>query len=264
MSAGAGLTSMRVALGLEYDGTDFFGWQRLSHGSTVQAALEDALSFVADVPVTVICAGRTDSGVHALCQVVHFDSQVERSNRAWVMGSNSRLPASAAVRWAQAVAPEFHARYAARARGYRYVIINRRARPALDRRQTTWIPQPLDDSAMHRAAQALCGEHDFSAFRTIACQAAHPRRSVHRIEVARDGERIQIQIQANAFLHHMVRNMVGSLLQVGRGERSEAWMGELLAGRDRTVAGPTAPASGLTFIGPRYPRDWQLPEEVCL
>jgi len=256
--------SRRVALGIEYDGTDFLGWQRLAHGATVQAAVESALSFVADAPIVVTCAGRTDSGVHAHCQVAHFDSDAERGERAWVLGGNSRLPASVAFRWAREVPSDFNARHSARARIYRYALINRATRPALDRLRHAWIPQPLDAAVMHRAAQALLGEHDFSAFRTAACQAPHPMRSVHALTVRRDGERIEFEFQANAFLHHMVRNVVGSLLPVGRGERPESWIAELLAGRDRTRAGPTAPAAGLIFIGPRYPARWGLPAEATL
>jgi tRNA pseudouridine38-40 synthase len=255
---------LRIALGIEYDGTDFFGWQRLSHGKAIQAAVEGALSFVADEPIEVVCAGRTDAGVHARCQVVHFDTNVQRSERGWTLGANSRLPASVAVRWAKPVATDFHARYGAHGRRYRYHILNRGVRPALEARFVAWERRPLDVGTMHEAAQALVGEHDFSAFRTVACQARTPTRCVHRIRVARDGEHVLIDIQANAFLHHMVRNIVGSLLPVGYGEQPTVWLARLLAGRDRAVAGPTAPAQGLTFLGPLYPADCGLPEEVIL
>ncbi len=254
----------RIALGIEYDGSDFLGWQRLSHGPTVQAAVESALTAVAAEPIAVVCAGRTDSGVHGQCQVVHFDSHAQRSERAWVMGGNANLPPTVAVRWARPVAPDFHARYAARARRYRYQIVNRPSRPALQRRFAAWEARPLDADAMHRAAQALLGEHDFSAFRTAACQAAHPIRRVHAIRVQRDHEWVTIDIEANAFLHHMVRNIVGSLVPIGRHEQAPTWLAELLAARDRSRAGPTAPAAGLTFIGPRYPVTWGLPAEVSL
>lgn len=253
---------MRIALGIEYDGTDFLGWQRLSHGQTVQGALESALSFVADAPVEVTCAGRTDAGVHARCQVVHFDSEARRSLRGWMLGCNSRLPSSVAVRWALEVTPDFHARFSAVARRYRYSILNRAPRPALDARYVTWERQPLDADAMQRASQALLGENDFSAFRTVACQARTPFRNVHAITVRRVDERVEVEIEANAFLHHMVRNIVGSLLPVGRGERAEGWIAELLAGRDRSRAGPTAPATGLCFLAPVYPVHWGLPAEV--
>ncbi len=253
---------MRIALGIEYDGTDFSGWQRLKTGASVQASVERALSRVAAHPVEISCAGRTDAGVHGRCQVVHFDSEAQRDMRGWMLGVSSNLPDSVAVLWAQPVAAEFHARYAARSRRYRYHILNRPVRAALDARYVTWVRVPLDADRMHEAAQALCGEHDFSAFRALSCQAAHPRRTVLNVSVRREGRHIFVEIEANAFLHHMVRNIVGSLLLVGRGEKPTTWMGELLAGCDRQVAGPTAPASGLTFLGPRYPTHWGLPAEV--
>ena len=253
---------MRVALGIEYDGTDFFGWQRLAHGPSVQAEVEAALSFVADHPVEVACAGRTDAGVHARCQVVHFDTCAERDTRAWVLGATTRLPREVAVLWARAMPDDFHARFSARSRRYRYAILNRAIRPALDARRVAWERVPLDIDAMRMASRALIGEHDFSAFRTIACQARSTMRNVHEISISRAGDEIAIEIEANAFLHHMVRNIVGSLLPIGRGEQPVAWMRELLEGRNREVAGPTAPASGLTFLGPRYDAPWGLPAEV--
>ncbi|MCX7514828.1 tRNA pseudouridine(38-40) synthase TruA [Frateuria sp. STR12] len=253
---------MRIALGVEYDGTDFLGWQRLSHGATVQGALEQALSRVAAQPVAVTCAGRTDAGVHGRCQVVHFDTDVEREMRGWVLGACSNLPPSVAVLWAQPVPDTFHARFSARSRRYRYTILNRPVRAALDARYVTWERHPLDAAAMQAAAQPLLGEHDFSAFRAVSCQAAHARRCVLAVAVRRQGEQVIVEIEANAFLHHMVRNIVGSLLPVGRGQQPVAWPGELLAGRDRAVAGPTAPSSGLTFVGPRYEAHWGLPAEV--
>jgi tRNA pseudouridine38-40 synthase len=255
---------LRYAIGIEYDGSGFLGWQRLAEGATVQGAVEQALGFVVDHPLEVVCAGRTDSGVHARCQVAHFDTDAVRTPFALQQGGNSRLPKGVALLWCQPVAEDFHARYSARARRYCYTVLNRRVRPAIQRDYLTWERHPLDADAMHRAAQVLVGEHDFSAFRTVHCQAKHPRRNVHEISVRREGERVVIEVQANAFLHHMVRNFVGSLLLVGRGEHPEAWIGELLAGRDRTVAGPTAPSNGLVFVGPRYPREWGLPDEVCL
>ncbi len=254
---------MRIALGIEYDGTDFLGWQRLSHGSTVQGVVEEALSFVADHAVAVTCAGRTDSGVHARCQVAHFDSEAVRSERSWLLGANSRLPSTVAVRWAVHTNDAFHARYGALGRRYRYSILNRAARPALDARYVAWERQPLDADAMQRASQALIGENDFTAFRTVACQARTPFRNIRSIRVVRADDRIVIDIEANAFLHHMVRNIVGSLLPVGRGERPEEWIGELLAGRDRSLAGPTASASGLCFVSPIYPPASGLPAEVA-
>ena len=253
---------MRIALGIEYDGTDFLGWQRLSHGASVQGRLEQALSFVAAEHIAVTCAGRTDAGVHGRCQVVHFDTEVQRDMRSWVLGTCSNLPQSTAVLWAQAVPDDFHARFSARSRRYRYTILNRAIRPALDARYVTWERHPLDAERMHAAAQALIGEHDFSAFRAMSCQAAHARREVKHLSVRREGQHVIVDIEANAFLHHMVRNIVGSLLLVGRGEQVPEWIAALLAGRNREVAGPTAAASGLTFIGPRYEKHWGLPEEV--
>jgi tRNA pseudouridine38-40 synthase len=255
---------MRLALCIEYDGTGFSGWQRLAQATAIQSVVESALGFVADHPVEVVCAGRTDAGVHALCQVVHFDTQAQRSERGWVLGTNSRLPPSVALRWAKPVDDDFHARYGALARRYRYVIVNRQMRPALRARYVAWERAPLDAAAMHRAAQALIGERDFSAFRTIACQSRTPMRNVHALAVTRDGDDVVIDIQANAFLHHMVRNIVGSLMPVGRGEQPESWIAQLLAGRDRAAAGPTAPAQGLTFLGPLYPARFALPAEVAL
>lgn len=258
---------MRYALGVEYDGGDFLGWQRLSKpgevgGDTIQQALETALSFVANERVDTICAGRTDAGVHAVCNVVHFDSDAPRAPRGWMLGATSRLPPSVCIRWCVPVADDFHARFSAFARRYRYRILNRPVRPALGRQYLTWERLPLDVDAMHAAAQALVGEHDFSAFRTVHCQAPHARRDLQAITVARSGDEVVIGVQANAFLHHMVRNIVGSLLVVGRGERPAGWIAELLAGRDRTVAGPTAPATGLVFRGPLYPSRFGLPGEV--
>ena len=255
---------MRIALGIEYDGAGFLGWQRLSHGPTVQGAVEAALAFVADENVAVQCAGRTDAGVHALCQVVHFDTQAQREPRGWMLGANSRLPHAISVRWATPVDDAFSARHSARARRYRYRILNRNVRPSLQRDYLAWERLPLDADAMHRAAQALLGENDFSAFRSSQCQATHAMREMQAIAVGREGEEIVMDVQANAFLHHMVRNIVGSLLPIGRGEKPESWMAELLHGRDRTVAGPTALPQGLTFVGPLYPEHWGLPDEATL
>ncbi len=253
---------MRIALGIEYDGTDFCGWQRLSHAPSIQQVVEDAVSFVADETIEITCAGRTDAGVHAQCQVAHFDTQARRDERGWVLGVTSRLPSTVGVRWARPVSEEFHARYIATARRYRYSILNRAVRPVLDARFVAWERRPLDVERMHAAAQALIGEHDFSAFRTLACQARSPVRRVDYLRVTREGEYVRIEVRANAFLHHMVRNFVGSLLPIGRGEQPVEWLAQLLRGRDRAVAGPTAVAQGLTFIGPVYPAAHGLPAEV--
>lgn len=274
---------MRYALGVEYDGSDFHGWQRLTAreddaeagalgpdgaslrpGSVpnLQATLERALASVADHPVSTVCAGRTDAGVHAECQVVHFDTDARRDPRGWVLGTTSRLPPAMRVRWCAPVPDDFDARFSARARRYRYRLLNHQVRPALGRQFLAWEKRPLDAEAMHRAAQQLLGERDFNSFRTVHCQAAHARRELQRLDVRREGETIVFEVQANAFLHHQVRNMVGSLLEVGAGERPETWIAEVLEARDRTLAGPTGPAQGLVFVGPLYPRDWPLPEEV--
>lgn len=255
---------MRYALGVEYDGSEFQGWQQLGEtgGPSVQATLQQALSSVADAPVAVVCAGRTDAGVHGQCQVVHFDSDARRDPRAWMLGTTTRLPPSVAVRWCVPVADDFHARFSARARRYRYRLLNRSVRPALYRQTLSWERRPLDAGLMHAAAQSLLGENDFNAFRSVQCQALHARRELQAISVRRDGEVVTVEVQANAFLHHMVRNIVGSLVLVGAGEQPVPWIAELLAGRDRTVAGPTAPPQGLVFVGPLYPPQWQLPAEV--
>ncbi len=266
---------MRYALGVEYDGSDFFGWQRLTSYDatpaeiaaapiTLQATLEAALSKVAAHPVATICAGRTDAGVHAECQVVHFDSDAARTPRAWMLGTTSALPPSMRIRWCAPVPDDFNARFSARARRYRYRLLNHAVRPALGRQWLAWERRPLDADAMHRAAQQLLGERDFSAFRAVHCQAAHARRELQRLDVAREGDIVSFTVQANAFLHHQVRNMVGSLLEIGVGEHPESWIVEVLDSRDRTQAGPTAPAQGLVFVGPRYPREWPLPDEVLL
>uniref|UniRef100_UPI0025988B0F tRNA pseudouridine synthase A n=1 Tax=uncultured Thermomonas sp. TaxID=318121 RepID=UPI0025988B0F len=198
------------------------------------------------------------------CQVVHFDTEALRDNRGWVLGGTANLPPTMAVRWCAPVAGDFSARFSARARSYRYRILNRAVRPGLQRQYLSWERMPLDAVAMHAAAQALLGEQDFSAFRSAQCQATHARRNVHAIQVQRCGDEVLVDVQANAFLHHMVRNFVGSLLVVGRGERAPGWIAQLLAGRDRTVAGPTAPSAGLLFLGPKYPAECGLPGEVTL
>ncbi|HWS39737.1 MAG TPA: tRNA pseudouridine(38-40) synthase TruA [Arenimonas sp.] len=255
---------MRYALALEYDGSEFLGWQKNLDGETVQAAVEKALSFVANEPINIICSGRTDAHVSARCQIVHFDSNSPRDLRGWLLGTNSRLPASVRGLWVQAMPDEFHARYSARARRYRYSLIIRSVKPAINRQFLSWHRLPLDAKRMHEAAQALIGEHDFNAFRTVHCQAKHPVRNLHQLDVSQDGELIYFDVQANAFLHHMVRNLVGSLMLIGSGEQPVSWMKTLLEGKDRIVAGPTAPAEGLMFLGPLYPSEWNLPHAVTM
>ncbi len=250
----------RIALGVEYDGSRFLGWQTQAQTPTVQSELERALGEVADAPLSVQGAGRTDTGVHAAVQVAHFDPPVRRTLQAWVLGTNTHLPEDLRVVWAMEVGSDFHARFSAVARRYCYRIMNRPVRPALARINHAWVAQSLDQDAMHSAAQALCGEHDFSAFRASACQARHGVRRINYIAVTRHQETITINIEGNAFLHHMVRNIVGSLLMVGRAERDAEWIAQLLAGRDRTLAGPTAPAAGLTLERVIYPASFGLPE----
>lgn len=250
---------MRIALGIEYDGSRYYGWQRQREVPSVQRELEQVISSVADEPVELVCAGRTDAGVHATGQVVHFDVAKERQLPAWTMGVNSRLPDDIAVRWVQPVADDFHARFSATGRRYRYLILNQRLRPAVLRRGLTQIHYPLDVAAMHSAAQSLIGEHDFSAFRAAQCQSRSPNRNVTAVAVVALDDFVVVEIAANAFLHHMVRNIVGSLLLVGRGEQPESFMAEVLASRDRNQAGMTAPAEGLYLVGVDYPDHWGLP-----
>ncbi|MGH6876735.1 MAG: tRNA pseudouridine(38-40) synthase TruA [Rhizomicrobium sp.] len=251
---------MRFALGVEYDGTVFMGWQRQRHpGRTVQDCVEAALSRVADHAVEVTCAGRTDAGVHATGQVVHFATQAVRPLYGWLLGVNSNLPADIVVRWVQPVSEEFHARFQARAREYRYTMLNRVTRPAVARLHCTWVRRPLDAERMRQAAQVLLGEHDFSAFRAAECQARSPVRTLYRLDVRREGEYIVLEATANGFLQHMVRNIAGVLMAVGQGTQEVGWAGQVLAGRERTRAGVTAPPQGLCFVAVNYPSRFGIP-----
>ncbi len=251
---------MRIALGIEYDGSGFVGWQTQPGGGAVQDALEQALGAMAGHPVRVVAAGRTDRGVHALAQVVHFDTDAARPESAWVRGVNAMLPAALAVLWARPVEPEFHARYSAQARVYRYVLLNRPVRPALAARHAGWFHLPLDVARMREASRHLVGEHDFSAFRAAECQATTPVRVLHALDIEAHGERIDFVLRANAFLHHMVRNLVGSLVYVGKGKHPPQWIAEVLASRDRSRAAPTFGAEGLYLERVEYPARWSLPE----
>jgi tRNA pseudouridine38-40 synthase len=249
----------RVAAIVEYDGTDFSGWQSQAHSVSLQDAVQDAVGFVAGHPVVTICAGRTDAGVHATGQVIHFDTVAVRTPRAWVLGVNTKLPPAIALQWAGEVPAGFHARHAAIRRIYRYIILNRSARSALQRTRTAWIHRSLDAGAMHSAAQALIGEHDFSAFRSIECQSKTPVRKVERIEVRRSGDTVWVEIEANAYLHHMVRNIVGTLLDVQCEPDPKAAMARILAGGERREAGITAPAAGLYLWRVEYPAVFGIP-----
>jgi tRNA pseudouridine38-40 synthase len=254
-----GASGRRVAAILEYDGTDYAGWQSQEHSVSIQDAVQAALSFVAGEPVVAICAGRTDSGVHAIGQVIHFDTDAVRTPRAWVLGANTKLSPAIALQWAGEVAPGFHARHKATRRIYRYCILNRSARSALHRTRAAWIHRPLDAAAMHTAAQALIGEHDFSAFRSVECQSKTTVRRVDRIEVRREGDYLWLEIAANAYLHHMVRNIVGTLLEVQREAEPAAAMARVLGLGDRRFAGATAPAAGLYLWRVEYPQVFGLP-----
>jgi tRNA pseudouridine38-40 synthase len=253
---------MRIALGLEYDGSGFLGWQTQRGGGGVQDALEDALSAIAGREVSVVCAGRTDRGVHARIQVAHFDPGVARPESAWVRGVNALLPPSAAVLWARPVEETFHARYAARSRTYRYVLLNRAVRPALAARYAGWFHLPLDVQAMREAAALLVGEHDFSAFRSAECQARNPVRTLYALDIERRGERIDFVVSANAFLQHMVRNLVGTLVYVGKGKHPPGWVRDVLDSRDRRRAAPTMSGTGLYLEGLEYAPHWGLPLAV--
>jgi tRNA pseudouridine38-40 synthase len=249
----------RVACRIEYDGSRYNGWQSQPHAASVQDCVEAALADIARVPVRVHCAGRTDSGVHALCQVIHFTAPVARSSKAWVIGGNANLPQDIRIHWALPLAADFHARFSALARRYRYVIANTAIQPALLRARAAWHRRPLEAAAMHAAAQALLGEQDFSGFRAASCQSRTPMRNVRFIAVERRGDLVIVEILANAFLHHMVRNIVGALLAVGDGRKPQHWIRELLVGRNRSAAADTAPASGLYLVDVEYPSQYGLP-----
>ena len=249
----------RIALAIEYDGSRFLGWQTQPGGGTVQDALEAALGGIADAPVRVTCAGRTDRGVHARAQVVHFDTDAQRPDSAWVRGVNATLPEAMAVLWAQRVAPDFHARYAAHSRTYRYVLLNRPVRPALAARYAGWHHAPLDIEPMREAAALLLGEHDFSAFRAAECQAKSPVRTLHSINIESGGERIDFTLRANAWLQHMVRNIIGTLVYVGKGRHPPQWAQKLLEARERARAAPTFGPEGLYLEAVEYESRWNLP-----
>ncbi len=250
---------MRIALGLEYDGTAYAGWQVQSHAPSVQGALNAAIAAVADHPVSTLAAGRTDAGVHATGQVVHFDARVERSERSWLLGINSNLPPDIAVRWARPVAADFHARHSAVARTYTYLVWCAPVRPALARHRAWWVRDALDVAAMAAGAATLVGEHDFSSFRGAGCQARSPVRRLHELRVEALPTGLRVVARASGFLHHMVRNLVGALVAVGTGARAAGDLAPLLAARDRRLAPPTAPAAGLYLTAVEYPPGWGVP-----
>jgi tRNA pseudouridine38-40 synthase len=252
---------VRIAIGLEYDGTAYNGWQRQRTGIGVQALVEDAISSVANESIELTCAGRTDTGVHATAQVAHFDTGSSREPHGWLLGANSNLPDDISVTWAQAVDDSFHARFSATSRSYHYLILNRLQRSAMYRHRAWWVYTELDVDRMHRAAQALQGKHDFSGYRAAGCQASTPIREITSISVSRDNDWLHLNVTANAFLQHMVRNIMGTLVAIGCGDENEAWAGEILDGKDRKQGGVAAPPHGLTLVEVTYPREFQLPPD---
>jgi len=249
----------KIALGVEYQGTAYCGWQSQNHCDSVQQNVQQALSKVANEPIAVRCAGRTDTGVHAIGQVVHFETSANRPNQAWIEGVNTNLPFDIRIVWAMEVPDEFNARFSAVARQYRYVIFNRNVHSAVLAKRVTWVRRPLDENKMDQAAKTLLGEHDFTSFRALACQANHAIRTIQSVSVTRNGDFVFVDIQANAFLHHMVRNIVGSLLRIGQEQKQTNWLIELLALKDRSKAAMTAPADGLYFVNAFYPEKYNLP-----
>ena len=252
---------MRIALGLEYEGAAFCGWQTQPSGCGVQDSLEAALGAVAGEPLETVCAGRTDAGVHALQQVVHFDTAVVRPDTAWVRGVNTSLPGSVAVLWMREVPEQFHARYSARSRCYRYILLNHPVRPAAEHGRVGWFHLTLDVGRMREAAGFLTGERDFSAFRSSECQARSPVRRLDRLDVERRGDYVVFDFHANAFLHHMVRNLMGALIFVGKGKHRPEWVGEVLSSRDRSQGAPTFDAAGLYLARVEYDAAWALPAD---
>ena len=249
----------RFAMGVEYDGTAYCGWQRQPHAPSVQALVEKAVSRVADHALQVVCAGRTDTGVHATGQVIHFETRADRTNRSWLLGTNANLPRDIRSQWVLPAETGFHARFSALARSYRYIILNQSLGSALWRDRVCWEHRQLDEHRMQKGACYLVGEHDFTSFRSLACQAKNPVRTIENLRVTRNGKYLTIDVVANAFLHHMVRTIAGALIAVGSGEKKPDWIQEVLECRDRKKSGVTAPASGLYLVGVRYPREFGFP-----
>ena len=250
---------MKIALGLEYCGTAYKGWQKQKHSQSVQECVESALSMVADSPIEIHCAGRTDAGVHARNQVVHFETDVVREPHSWVLGTNVNLPGDISVNWALPVAEEFHARFSAIGRIYQYTILNRLSRPGLLQNRVAWEYRRLDEKLMQLAAKTLLGEHDFTSYRSAECQAKSPVRTIRRIDILRNQDFIHLEIEANAFLHHMVRNIAGVLIKIGMGKEPPEWTQQVLDARDRTAGGVTAPAQGLYLASVQYPDKFSIP-----
>lgn len=255
---------MKIALGIEYAGCNYFGWQKQAISPTIQEILESALSEIADQHINVYCAGRTDTGVHAIQQVVHFETSSLREPHAWVLGTNTKLPKDIAVTWALNIDDDFHARFSAENRTYQYLILNRRARPAIFNGLVTWECRQLDFDKMKEASECFIGNHDFTSFRAVACQANTPVRTVHKFEINRLDDWFVITICANAFLHHMVRNIAGVLMAIGLGKEEVNWATDVLAAKDRTVGGITAPPDGLYLVNIKYPERYAIPNPETL
>lgn len=255
---------MKIALGIEYNGCNYYGWQRQSITPTIQESIETALSTIADECIRIHCAGRTDTGVHATQQVIHFETSSIRDTHAWVRGTNSILPKDISVTWALESNDDFHARFSAEQRTYQYLILNRPARPAIFNGLVTWESRPLDFFKMKQASSCFIGQHDFTSYRAVACQANSPIRTVHHLEIDRLEDWIVITLTANAFLHHMVRNIAGVLMTIGLGKKEVNWAAEVLAAKDRTAGGVTAPPDGLYLVNIQYPERFSIPDTISV
>lgn len=253
---------MRIVLGITYNGQGYQGWQSQSSGQTIQDKLEKALGTFCSQRVSTLCAGRTDAGVHGLMQVVHFDTELDRDTYSWIRGTNANLPKDISVQWAVKTTPDFHCRASALSRRYAYVLLESPIRPSVETGRVGWTFNALDEHAMRQAADILLGEHDFSSFRAAQCQALSPVKNLMRIDFHRRGAYWRIEFEANAFLHHMIRNIMGCLVQIGQGKKPPEWMAEVLAARNRKVAAPTFSPDGLYFLGPRYDPQWGMPDRT--
>ena len=255
---------MKYAACIEYDGSAYYGWQYQDHAPSVQGDVEKAISKVANHLVKVVCAGRTDTGVHGVGQIIHFNSDADRSIDSWQFGTNSNLPGTLVMRWVKLVDDSFHARFSAVARRYRYIILNRGTRPAILTKRVAWHRRPLDHESMQVASKFLLGEQDFTSLRAAGCQAKHAVRTIHDINVSRQGDFICLDVKANAFLYHMVRNIAGTLFVIGEGKQPVEWLPELMQKKDRRGAGATAPPGGLYFVHVDYPKQFNLPTDYTL